>query len=286
MRIKHSEAAHGDEALRYFLQRGYKMAKVVPLFSGSSGNSYYISSGGSGILIDAGRSAKQLTAALAQNDIDIKSIEAIFITHEHSDHVKGLRVFANKHKLPVFASSGTIDELYRIGAADASTRLYVIGSEGVDLSTMHVDRFPISHDCAEGIGFRADLGGRSFALATDLGFISEEVEASLMGCNAVVIESNHDLRLLQMGKYPYYLKRRIMSDKGHLSNTVCSEFLPKLVKGGTTRFILAHLSRENNMPEIAYQESINELNANQMSLMNDFTLNVAPVETQGESVIF
>lgn len=262
------------------------MAKAVPLFSGSSGNSYYISSGGSGILIDAGRSAKQLTAALAQNNIDIKSIEAIFITHEHTDHVKGLRVFANKHKLPVFASSKTVDALYSVGAADESTRLCVIGSEGVDLSTMHVDRFPISHDCAEGIGFRVDMGSSSFALATDLGLISDEVESALMGCTAVVIESNHDVRLLQMGSYPYYLKRRILSDKGHLSNAACSEFLPKLVKGGTTRFILAHLSRENNMPEIAYSESINELNANHMSLMNDFTLNVAPVETQGLSVVF
>ena len=262
------------------------MAKVVPLFSGSSGNSYYISSGGSAILIDAGRSAKQLTQALENNSLDISSIEAIFVTHEHIDHVRGVRVFANRHSIPVFASAGTLGEMKRMGYVDDKTRCGVIQSGGVDLSTMHVDRFPISHDCAEGTGFRIDMGGRSYALATDLGFVSEEVENALLGCDAVTIESNHDINMLKMGPYPYMLKRRIMSDKGHISNEVCSHLLPKLVKSGTKRFILAHLSRENNMPEIAYRESLNELNANKMELMSDFTLDVAPVESDGRAVVF
>ncbi len=262
------------------------MAKVVPLFSGSSGNSYYVGSAGSGILIDAGRSAKQITKALDDNGIDIKTIEAIFVTHEHSDHVKGLRVFANRHDIPVFMSEGTLNALTDGGYIDGKTRCHVIQSGGVDLSTMHVDRFPISHDCAEGIGFRVDMGDRKYALATDLGYISDEVEKSLLGCDVVTIESNHDVNMLKMGPYPYILKRRIMSDKGHLSNLTCSEFLPRLVRSGTKRFILAHLSRENNMPEIAYRESLNELNANDMELMCDFTLSVAPVETDGSSVVF
>ena len=130
------------------------------------------------------------------------------------------------------------------------------------------------------------MGEKSFALATDLGYISDEVEEAVTGCDAVAIESNHDVNMLQMGSYPYILKRRILSDTGHLSNAACSEFLPGLVKKGTKRFILAHLSRENNMPEIAYRESLNVLNANNMKLLNDFTLDVAPVETNGSSVIF
>lgn len=262
------------------------MAKVIPLFSGSSGNSYYVSSGGSGILIDAGRTAKQITQALDDNCVDIKTIEAIFVTHEHTDHIKGVRVFANKHKLPVFMSEGTLKALERGGYVDGRTYCCVIQSGGVDLTTMHVDRFPISHDCAEGCGFRVDMGDRKYALATDLGFVSQEVENALFGCDAVTIESNHDVNMLRMGPYPYVLKRRIMSDKGHLSNTTCSELLPKLVRSGTKRFILAHLSRENNMPEIAYRESLNMLNANGMELMSDFTLSVAPVETDGSSVVF
>lgn len=262
------------------------MAKVVPLFSGSSGNCWYVSNGGSGILIDAGRSAKQITCALEDNGISIGSIEAIFVTHEHSDHVKGLRVFANRHKLPVYMSQGTMNALYAGNYADEKTRCFVIGNEGVDLSSMHVDRFPISHDCAEGIGFRVDMGGKAYALATDFGYISDEVEKALTGCDVVTIESNHDVNMLRMGPYPYILKRRIMSDKGHLSNEACSGLLPELVRRGTKRFILAHLSRENNMPEIAYRESLNELNANNMKLMSDFTLDVAPDAPDGTAVIF
>ena len=262
------------------------MAKVVPLFSGSSGNSYYISSGGSGILIDAGRSAKQLTNALNENDIDVSSIEAIFITHEHIDHVKALKVFAKKLGVPVYMSEGTKTSLTDKGLIDDNVHSFIIGGEGVELSTMRVDRFPISHDCAEGIGFRVDMGGRKFAIATDLGYISKEVESALSGCDAVAIESNHDVTMLEIGSYPYILKRRILSDKGHLSNAACSAFLPRLVKSGTTRFILSHLSRENNLPQIAYMQSVNELAANSMKLMSDFTLMVAPPETDHSAVVF
>ncbi len=262
------------------------MAKLVPLFSGSQGNSYYVASGGRGILIDAGQSAKQLTAALNDNDIDISSIQAIFVTHEHIDHAKGLRVFANKFSIPVFSTPGTQRAMRRLKLVDEKTDCHFIQSGGVDLDNMHVDCFPISHDCEEGCGYRVTMNDVKFAIATDLGYMSDEVENALLGCDAVVIESNHDVRMLQMGPYPYLLKRRIMSDLGHLSNTVCAEFLPKLVRSGTKRLLLAHLSRENNMPELAYQESLNELNAQGMVLNNDFTLGVAPVKTDGQSIIF
>lgn len=262
------------------------MSKLVPLFSGSQGNSYYIASGGRGILIDAGRSAKQITAALNDNNIDISTIQAIFVTHEHVDHVKGVRVFANKNSIPVFSTLGTYNAMKKGKYIDEKTNCHIIQSGGVDLDTMHVDCFPISHDCAQGCGYKVTMSDSSFALATDLGFLSSEVENALLGCDAVVIESNHDVRMLQLGPYPYLLKRRIMSDIGHLSNTVCAEFLPRLVKSGTKRFVLAHLSRENNMPEIAYAESVNELSSNGMYIQSDFTLAVAPVETDGMSVIF
>lgn len=262
------------------------MAKLVPLFSGSQGNSCYISSGGKGILIDAGRSAKQLTAALQSNNIDISTIQAIFVTHEHTDHVKGVRVFANKYKIPVYSSLGTYRAMLRGKYVDEKTECRIIPEDGVDLDTMHVDSFLTSHDCEESNGFRVTTGSSKFALATDLGYISDEVAQGLYGCEAVVIESNHDVRMLQMGPYPYLLKRRILSDTGHLSNGSCAHFLPELVKKGTTRFVLAHLSRENNMPEIAYAESVNELSSNGMAVDSDFTMMVAPVETDGSSIIF
>lgn len=262
------------------------LAKLVPLFSGSQGNSYYLASGGKGILIDVGRSAKQLTAALQNNNIDINTIQGIFVTHEHTDHVKGVRVFANKYKIPVYSSVGTYNAMVDGNYIDDKTTCKIIGDSGIDLDTMHIDSFPTSHDCAESNGFRVTMGNSTFALATDLGYISDEAAKGLYGCDAVVIESNHDVRMLQMGSYPYLLKRRILSDVGHLSNESCAHFLPELVKKGTKRFILAHLSRENNMPEIAYSESVNELSANKMVVDSDFTLSVAPVETNGMSIIF
>ncbi len=262
------------------------LAKLVPLFSGSQGNSYYLACGGKGILIDAGRSAKQLTQALSDNNIDIKSIQGIFVTHEHIDHVKGVRVFANKYQIGVYSSKGTYEAMQSANYIDDRTSCHVLGSGGVDLDTMHVDIFRTSHDCAESVGFKVTLNDTKFALATDLGYISEDVVNALLGCDTVVIESNHDVRMLQTGPYPYPLKRRILSDCGHLSNETCADFLPELVKSGTTRFILAHLSRENNMPQIAYAESVNNLLANHMEINSDYTLMVAPVETDGSSVVF
>lgn len=275
------------EISKRFKQKwGVPMAKLVPLFSGSQGNSYYLSSGGSGILIDAGRSAKQITSALTDNGIDIKSIRGIFVTHEHIDHVRGVRVFANKYNIPVFSSKGTYDAMVEGNYVDSKTCCHIIGRDGVDTDTMHIDVFPTSHDCAESNGFKVTMGDASFALATDLGYISDEVAAALHGCDTVVIESNHDVRMLQVGPYPYPLKKRILSDCGHLSNESCAGFLPELVRYGTKRFILAHLSKENNMPQIAYAESVNNLAVNHMGVDSDYTLTVAPVVTDGSSVIF
>ncbi len=262
------------------------MSKLIPLFSGSSGNSYYLASGGEGILIDVGRSAKQTLKALSDNNVDPRTIRAVFVTHEHCDHVNGVRVFANKLGIPVFSTRGTYDEMIKNGYADGKTDCRIIGSGGVDLDNMHIDSFPVSHDCAEGCGYRVDLGTAKFALATDLGYVSEAVENALSGCNAVVIESNHDLSMLRVGPYPYPLKRRIMSETGHLSNEMCASFLPKLVKSGAGRFVLAHLSKENNMPEIAYREALNTLTAEGMSVDLDYTLDVAPVVTNGKAVLF
>ncbi len=262
------------------------MPKITPLFSGSSGNSYCLSSGGKCILLDAGRSAKQITAALNDNNIDIANIQALFVTHEHIDHVRGVRVFANRYHIPVYSSEGTLCAMIKGGYVDSKTDCRIIPHGGVDLDTMHVDSFPTSHDCAEGNGFTVTMNGTKLALATDLGFISQDVEQALLGCSAVIIESNHDVRMLQAGPYPYILKKRILSDKGHLSNVTCAELLPKLIKSGTTRFILAHLSKENNMPEIALAESINELAANGMKENEDYTICAAPVATTGISVLF
>lgn len=260
------------------------MARLCPLFSGSSGNSYYIGSRSAGLLIDAGRSARQLDNMLRLCGIDPLAIQGILVTHEHSDHVIGLRVFARKYGLPVFASAGTLSAL---GSTLEDVKTYPVET-GLQLAGMTVDPFHTSHDCAEPMGFRVKTeDGRRFALSTDLGYLSEEVRESLLGTDLVVIESNHDPEMLRTGPYPYPLKQRILSDQGHLSNGACAGFLPELAKSGTKRFLLAHLSRENNSPALALETSLSSLVQAGFVRDVDFLLDTARVEnTAGKSIIF
>jgi phosphoribosyl 1,2-cyclic phosphodiesterase len=267
---------------------GGNMARFCPLFSGSTGNSYYIGSATDGILIDAGRSAKQILEMLKACDIDPAKIRAIFVTHEHSDHVSGLRVLASRLKIPVYASSGTLDALKKMGCVNDKIESFVIPETGIEAAGMKVSPFPIPHDSAECSGYRIDLpDGRKIALSTDLGYLSEEVRNSLEGSDLVVLESNHDVRMLENGPYPYVLKRRILSKTGHLSNDDCAAELEYLVRNGSTRFVLAHLSRENNTPELAFQTSLCSLRMSGMKQGIDFELYVAPIaNTETRTIVF
>jgi phosphoribosyl 1,2-cyclic phosphodiesterase len=264
------------------------MARFCPLFSGSSGNSYYIGSARDGILIDVGRSAKQVTDMLGTCGIDIAAIRAIFITHEHTDHISGLRVFASRHHVPVYASRGTFAALEAMGCLNDKFEPSVIDSKGVECAGMMLTPFSISHDSAECIGYRIETSdGRKIALATDLGYLSDEVRNNLFGSDMVVLESNHDVGMLENGPYPYHLKRRILSKTGHLSNDACASELDSLVRSGATRFILAHLSRENNTPDLAFQTALCALKMSGMKQGKDFELFVAPREnTDGRTIIF
>lgn len=251
------------------------MPKLCPLFSGSSGNCYYIGSAGGGVLIDAGRSAKQIEAALMDREIDIKSIQAVFVTHEHVDHVQGLRVFASKYGLRVYASPGTVKALWEKGYVNEKVDISELLTDGMELDSIRVMPFHTSHDCAEGYGYIIETAdGRRTAFATDTGCVTDEMRIALGGCDTAVIESNHDVGMLQNGIYPYVLKRRILSDKGHLSNDVCAATVSEMVRGGTTRFLLAHLSKENNIPELAEQTSLCTLTLNGMKRNIDYRLDV------------
>lgn len=264
------------------------MARFCPLFSGSSGNSFYIGSQESGILIDVGRSARQTVKMLESCNISPGAIQGIFVTHEHTDHVKGLRVFAEKHCIPVYSSEGTLQSLEDNGTVSAKMTCRVLEAEGIECGGMLIRPFPISHDCAEGFGFKINTSDdRKVAFATDLGYISEQVQKELETSDLVVLESNHDIGMLQNGPYPYYLKRRILSDVGHLSNEVCSQMLPHLAATGVTRFVLAHLSGENNTPDLAYQTSLCSLKMAGLSQQVDFELEVAPKENlNGKTLLF
>ncbi len=260
------------------------MARLCPLFSGSTGNSYYIGSRSAGLLIDAGRSARQLDTMLKLCGIDPLALQGILVTHEHTDHISGLRVFAKKYRLPVFASAGTLAALGD-SLCEVETRPV---QEALLLAGMTVTPFSTSHDCAQPLGYRIRTEDRrTLGFATDLGYLSDTVRESLLGVDFVVIESNHDPEMLRTGPYPYPLKQRILSDRGHLSNEACAGFLPELAKSGTKRFLLAHLSRENNSPSLAETASLSALTRAGLVREVDFLLETAkPENSQGRSIIF
>ena len=258
------------------------MAILCPLFSGSSGNATYIGYNGSGILIDAGVSARRLDRALADNEIDSGRILGLFVTHEHRDHVCGLSVFTRKHGTPVFCSDGTRAALERGGILSDA----VAFSQQVEIGGFTVARFATSHDCPDSSGYVITTpDGKRIAVCTDLGYVSAEVEAALTGCHGVVLESNHDLAMLRNGPYPPQLTRRILSDHGHLSNPSSADFAARLAQSGTTRFVLAHISKENNTPAQALTCTRTRLALCGFEEGRDYTLTAAAPEGNGRMVI-
>jgi phosphoribosyl 1,2-cyclic phosphodiesterase len=234
--------------------------KICCLYSGSKGNSTFISAGGASILIDAGRSAKALCTALDSIGVGIDSIDAIFITHEHNDHISALRTLSHKHQIPIhmlLRSAQVFNGLYDEKLCSCLVLHDGNGFE-VDVKGLHVKAFPTPHDSMGAVGYRVsfECEGETVAVAcsTDTGYVTEDMCENLSGCHAVVIESNHDLQMLAEGPYPYELKRRIRSKHGHLSNVDCAALAARLYESGTRHFMLAHLSEENNQPVLAYNE--------------------------------
>lgn len=262
------------------------MSRICPLFSGSSGNCTYLANGEDGILIDAGVSCRSIVGALHEIDVPVEQIRAILITHEHSDHIKGLKVLLKKYPIPVYGSRETLEYIEQNDLVPPQAELRVL--EGAaEIARMEVIPFHTSHDAAHSLGFRIHMADdRLVGFATDTGCITQEVDQGLSGCDVVVLESNYDKGMLQCGRYPYYLKRRITSARGHLSNEDCAVQIARLVREKATRFILAHLSQENNLPDIAYQSSLSQLLMERMKPEIDFTLEVASRHQVSRMVTF
>ena len=238
------------------------MAELISLYSGSSGNCSVVRSGGRYLLVDMGKGVRTTSAALKSLGLDPAACGGVLVTHEHSDHVKGLATFLKKYPLPVYGAEKTLQALELSGTLPASCPLEVL-EPGVqqEIEGFGVTAFPTSHD-VPCVGYRiAEPGGSTMAIATDLGTLTDPVHKALSGCALVALESNYDLHMLRTGPYPYYLRARIESTRGHLSNGECSAKLLELVQEGCKRFALCHLSQENNTPALALQSVFSTLGA-------------------------
>lgn len=231
------------------------MAKFCPLFSGSKANCTYISTAKGAFLVDAGASCKAIMNALEEINEDAQKIKAILVTHEHSDHIRGLKALSKKLSVPVMASEATLNTLQNIGAVSDDTKLLAI-DKSIETELGTLNRFDTMHDCDGSSGYSIELNeGVKISVCTDLGVVTPAVRENLYGSNLVLIESNHDLRMLQSGPYPPELKLRIAGERGHLSNSACASELSQLLKSGTTRFVLGHISENNNLPALALRTS-------------------------------
>ena len=227
--------------------------RVVVLSSGSKGNTTFIESGNTKILIDAGNSCKYIVNSLKGIGIEASEIDGIFITHTHSDHVKGLKVLINKYKIKVYCSSKMMDELDFVSN-------YELISEGViSLGDLNINIIKTSHDVSESFGYILENDNKSIVYVTDTGYINSKYFPLLTNRNIYIFESNHDIEMLNNGSYSFDLRKRILGDKGHLSNYDSALYLSKFIGSDTKCVMLAHLSEENNKPSIAYDTLMERL---------------------------
>ncbi len=233
--------------------------EAYTLFSGSSGNAVYIRYNDVRILVDAGMCARTVNRALEQIGSSLKDIDGIFITHEHSDHVKGVEVISSRYHIPIHMTEPSAGRIKCAPeAAVVHPPIY-----SVRIGEVEVSSFTTPHDSDMSVGFIVSTPDGSIGIATDIGYMTRKIIGLLSGCRAVVLESNHDVEMLKKGPYPYSLKRRILSERGHLSNFDCARCVVHLSNQGVTESVLlAHLSDVNNTPETALKETLCALRVN------------------------
>lgn len=227
--------------------------KFSILASGSSGNSLFIETDQQRILVDVGLSGKQLEQRLRQIHVEPSTISAILISHEHIDHVKGLGVFCRRYQIPVYLNLPTFQALPK-NVGEIPTQLIQLVETGssFELADLYIDSFPISHDAAEPMAFAFTHQHEKLAIVTDLGYVNQKIIDRVVDADTLIWESNHDVEMLRMGTYPWNIKRRILSDVGHLSNQAAGEALAQFLRGDGQQIFLAHLSKDNNLSELAH----------------------------------
>lgn len=251
--------------------------ETAVLASGSKGNATYIRAGNYSVLIDAGLSAKKLEARMAALDIKPKSLDALLVTHEHKDHIKGVGVLSRRYGLPIYANDATW------GAAEADlgkikAENIRVFSEDFIIGDLNFTPYSISHDAADPVGYVCKIKDKKIVLATDTGIVNKEIISHLKGADFFVLESNHDLEMLMTGKYPYFLKNRIRGKEGHLSNDDTAALLPQILTDNFPVVVLSHLSEKNNNPKVAYITVMNALKEAGYKVGEDLRLGCASQE--------
>lgn len=224
------------------------------LASGSNGNCHYIGNSNYGLLIDAGLSGKYIRNALENIQIPLERIQGILVTHEHIDHIKGVNVLSKKLNIPVYATALTLEAIEAKLKAPLKHKVVIEKSCQMQIGPFEVYAQPISHDAVDPVGYVIGHDAHKIAVVTDLGYVPLDMLNQLECCDVVLMETNHDEEMLKMGSYPFYLKKRILSNIGHLSNESAAEAIVHLAKKGRAKqILLGHLSKENNFPELAYE---------------------------------
>lgn len=230
--------------------------RICSIASGSSGNCIYVGSDATHLLVDVGISGKRTEAGLKELDLSMRDIDGVFITHEHADHVAGLGVLGRKYNMPIYATKGTIEAIKRnssLGEIPEELFMLVSADEKIIIKDLVCNPMKISHDAAEPVAYRISHGKKKVGIITDLGTYDDYTVESLKGMDALLLEANHDVNMLQVGPYPYHLKKRILGERGHLSNEMAGQLLCSLLHEKLQAVILGHLSKENNLPELAYE---------------------------------
>jgi len=250
--------------------------RFAPLFSGSSGNAVYVGCDAAHILVDAGMSGTRVAQALQGIGVQPGQLDGILITHEHSDHIKGVGILSRKYNVPIFATSGTWAAMMEKIGPIAGNNVRVFDPEAnFFLGPIEIMGFSTPHDAAASVGYTFELYGAKFSLATDIGCVRDSWLKHVLGSDAVLLESNYDPDMLHAGPYPYDLKKRILSRRGHLSNDDAGDTAAKLIRAGARQIVLGHLSKENNFPQLALQTTAMHLQTEGIEIGEDAEILVA-----------
>ncbi|MFW6007307.1 MAG: MBL fold metallo-hydrolase [Halanaerobiales bacterium] len=248
--------------------------KVSVLASGSSGNSILVSTDDRTILIDAGLSGKKIIERLKKCGIKENLLDAILVTHEHSDHIKGVGILSRKLDIPIYANELTWKESESCLGEIKKKNQKIFKNEFM-IGNLGIIPFNISHDAEDPVGYLINYNDKKIGIATDMGYVTRKVKSRLKGLDFLILEANHDLEMLMTGSYPYYLKQRIKGDKGHLSNDATADLIPDLIGNKSLHILLAHLSKDNNRKELAYITIKNILEDQNLEIGKDLYLDFA-----------